>query len=492
MAWQTGPIPSHRPVERPARAADLAPPRQFDFGAFRLLPDQRLVERSGVPLLLGGRAMDILIALVERAGEVICQRELIDLVWPNVHVDDGNLRHHVVVLRRALDDGVDGARYVVNVPGRGYCFVCPVSPPSGGVPTRTVPAPRPSTLRGLPSRLDRMVGRAAEVGAIAALLANHRCLTIVGPGGIGKTTVAVAVGHVLADAEAEVCFVDLGPLRDPDLVAGALAAALGVGAAPDDPIGGVVAALRAQRLLLILDSCEHVIDAAAALAEAIHDQAPEVRVLATSREALRIEGEQLHRLSPLACPPCGEALTAADALAYPAVQLFAERAVSTCPSYVFGDADAPAVARICRKLDGIALAIELAAGRIDAFGVEGVEALLDSKLSLLWQGRRTAPPRHQTLNATFDWSYDLLSGAEQHTLRRLVGLTGAFSLDAAHGAAQMDGADLGIFAEQVATLVAKSLVVSEAGHGGPRYRLLDTTRAYLNAKLADEAATARA
>jgi predicted ATPase/DNA-binding winged helix-turn-helix (wHTH) protein len=470
------------------RAPDLTPPRQFVFGEFLLSPDQRLVEKSGVPLLLGGRAMDILIALVERAGEVVSQRELIDIVWPHVNVDDGNLRHHVVTLRRALEDGVDGARYVVNVPGRGYCFVCPVTSPSADVPTLSVPAP----VRGLPSRLDRMVGREAEVAAIAALLANHRFLTIVGPGGIGKTTVAVAVGYVLAESYGEVCFVDLGPLRDPRLVAGALAAALGVSAAQDDPMGGLVAVLRAQRLLLILDSCEHVIDAAAALSEAIYEQAPDVHVLATSREALRIEGEQMHRLAPLSCPPLGDDLTATETLAFAAVQLFADRVAASCPSYEFGDADAPVVARICRRLDGIALAIELAAGRVDAFGVEGVEALLDSKLSLLWQGRRTAPPRHQTLNATLDWSYDLLTEPEQVVLRSLVVLSGAFSLEAAQAVAQKGGVNTGTIAEVVATLVAKSLIVSETGRGGVRYRLLDTTRAYLNAKLADEAASPRA
>jgi predicted ATPase/DNA-binding winged helix-turn-helix (wHTH) protein len=474
------------------RALDLAPPRQFAFGAFRLSPDQRLVEKSGAPLLLGGRALDILIALVERAGEVVSQRELIDIVWPHVNVDDGNLRYHVATLRKALDDGLDGARYIINVPGRGYCFVSPVilsGDGDGDGPMRTA---TPAPLHGMPSRLDRMVGRKAEVEAIAAQLAGCRFVTLVGPGGIGKTTVAVSVGHVVAQAYGEVCFVDLGPLRDPRLVAGAVATALGVALPPGDPVPRLVDGLRDRRLLLVLDSCEHVIDTAAALAEALFEQTGDVHILATSREALRIEGEQVHRLAPLSCPPLSDALTAAESLAFAAVQLFVERVAATSHGFELRDVDAPAVARICQKLDGIALAIELAAGRVDAYGVEGVEAQLDSRFSLLWQGRRTAPPRHQTLNATLDWSYDLLCAPERDVLRRLVILSGAFSLEAAQAAAQKGGVDPGTIAEVVATLVAKSLIVSETGRGGVRYRLLDTTRAYLNAKLAGEAAASRA
>jgi predicted ATPase/DNA-binding winged helix-turn-helix (wHTH) protein len=472
------------------RLSDLVAPRQFEFGAFRLSPDQRLVEKSGAPLHLGSRALDILIALVDRAGEVVSQRELIEIVWPHINVDDGNLRYHVGTLRRALDDGVDGARYIINVPGRGYCFVCPVTPTLA--PNALMPIDPPSPVHGMPSRLDRMVGREAEVAAIADQLASCRFVTLVGPGGIGKTTVAVSVGHVVARTYGDICFVDLGLLRDPHLVPGALATALGVAIPPEDQIPRLIDFLRDRRLLLVLDSCEHVIETAAALAEAIFEQAGDVHILATSREALRIEGEQVHRLAPLSCPPLGDALTAAESLEFAAVQLFADRVAATSHGFELRDADAPTVARICRKLDGIALAIELAAGRVDAYGVEGVEALLDSKLSLLWQGRRTAPPRHQTLNATLDWSYDLLSEPERVTLRRLVVLSGAFSLEAAQAAAEAGGIDPGTIAEVVATLVAKSLIVSETFRGGVSYRLLDTTRAYLNAKLAGEAPPARA
>jgi predicted ATPase len=228
-----------------------------------------------------------------------------------------------------------------------------------------------------------------------------------------------------------------------------------------------------------------VIETAAGLAEAIFAQAENVHILATSREVLRIEGEHAYRLAPLDCPPVSDTLTAAEALAFPAAQLFADRVCATSDRFAFQDADAPLVARICHKLDGIALAIELAAGRVDVHGIEGVDTLLGSKLSLLWQGRRTAPPRHQTLNATLDWSYDLLAEAERAVLCRLAVFAGSFTLEAAQAIARDHGAEAGEIVEVIASLVAKSLIVADTGGGrGMRYRLLDTTRTYLQPKLA--------
>jgi predicted ATPase/DNA-binding winged helix-turn-helix (wHTH) protein len=455
------------------------------FGPFRLSVAERLIERSGEPLELGGRAMDVLIALVERAGEVVSQRDLIDRAWPNVTVDDSNLRCHVGVLRRALCDGQDGARYVINVPGRGYCFV---SPTTRAPANKATPMPHTGPFRAvpvIPPRLRRMVGRDAVVEVIAAQLSNQRFVTIVGPGGIGKTTVAVSVGHALAAGCGTVCFVDLGPLTDPRLVPSQLATTLGLVVQSDNLIPSLIGFLRDKRMLLILDSCEHVIETVAGLAEAIFAQAEDVHILATSREALRIEGEYVYRLAPLDCPPGKETLTAAEALAFPAAQLFSDRAAANSGRFVLQDADAPAVARVCRKLGGIALAIELAAGRVDAHGIEGVDTLLDGKLSLLWQGRRTAPPRHQTLNATLDWSYDLLAEAERAILRRLAVFVGSFTLEAAQAVARDHSTEAGEIAEVIANLLAKSLIVSETGGGrGVRYRVLDTTRTYLQTKLA--------
>jgi predicted ATPase/DNA-binding winged helix-turn-helix (wHTH) protein len=454
------------------------------FGPFRLSPAERLIEKDGKPLELGGRAMDILIALVERAGDVVSQRDLIDRGWPNVTVDDSNLRCHIAVLRRALDDGQDGARYVINVPGRGYCFVCPTTR-SPTDDARPVPVGPVGVVPLMPPRLRRMVGRDAVVEEIAAQLASQRFVTIVGPGGIGKTTVAAAVGHALAAACGATCFLDLGPLTDPRLVPSLLATALGLVVETNDPIPSLVGHLRDKRLLLILDCCEHVIETAAALAEAIFAQAENVHILATSREALRVEGEHVYRLAPLDRPPVSDTLTAAESLAFPAAQLFADRVGASSDRFALQDADAPVVARICDKLDGIALAIELAAGRVDVHGIEGVDTLLGSRLSLSWQGRRTAPPRQQTLNATLDWSYDLLAEAEQAILRRLAIFAGPFTMEAAQAVAQGQGVEASGVEEAIASLVAKSLIVADrVDGGGVRYRLQDITRTYLQAKLA--------
>jgi predicted ATPase/DNA-binding winged helix-turn-helix (wHTH) protein len=455
----------------------------IEFGPFRLSTAERLIERSGEPLQLGGRAMDVLIALLERAGDVVSQRELIARVWPNITVEDSNLRFHIAALRRALGEGEDGARYVINVPGRGYCFVSPTMQSPIGGSTRT-PDRQMTAVPVIPPRLRRMVGRDAVVDAIAGQLASQRFVTIVGPGGIGKTTVAVSVAHALATEYGAVCFADLGPLSDPRLLPSLIATALGLVARSDDPIPSLLGFLRDKRILLILDGCERVIEMAACLAEAIFVEAADVHILATSREALRIEGEHAYRLAPLECPPVNDTPKAAEVLAFPAAQLFADRVAAASDGFVIQDADAPVVARICHKLGGIALAIELAAGRVDAYGIEGVDALLDSKLSLLWQGRRTAPPRHQTLNAALDWSYDLLAESERAVLKRLVVFAGPFSLEGAQAVVRDDGAEADEVAEVIATLVAKSLIVSNTGAGkGVRFRLLDTTRTYLQTKL---------
>jgi predicted ATPase/DNA-binding winged helix-turn-helix (wHTH) protein len=447
------------------------------FGPFRLSAAERLIERDGLPVQIGGRAMDILIALVERAGDVVSQRELIDRVWPNVTVDDGSLRYHISGLRRSLGDGLDGARYVINVAGRGYCFVSPTTEP-GWVKSPPPGAPKGSA-HPMPPRFTRMVGRDATVELISAQLAASRFVTLVGSGGIGKTTVAVSVGYALAAEYDAVCFADLGSLPDPRLAPNLLAASLGVVVHTEEVIPGLVGRLRDNRTLLILDSCEHVIETISILAEAIFEQAPGVHILATSREALRVKGEHVHRLASLDCPPTSDTLTAAEAITYSAARLFADRV------FAMRDEDAPRVARICNKLDGIPLAIELAAGRVETHGVEGVEALLDSRLSLLWQGRRTAPPRQQTLNATLDWSYDLLTEAEQSILRRLAPFVGAFTLEGAEHLARDDDIDQDVVVAAIARLVAKSLIVSDIDGRRLRYRLLDTTRAYLRGKLAE-------
>ena len=454
------------------------------FGPFRLISAERRLERDGVPVAIGDRALMILLTLVERAGEVVGKRELITRAWPGTIVEEGNLRFQMLALRRALGDAQAGARYISTVAGRGYCFVAPIQRPNM-VETVGLGHQEVDWISRLPARLARMVGREDNVAGISAKLLSDRFVSIVGPGGIGKTTVAVAVGHALLESfDGAVCFVDLSPLSDPALVPGALAAALGLRVDSDDPIASILAALPHERMLIVLDSCEHVIDQAALLAERIFESRPHAHLLTTSRESLQVEGEHIHRLFPLGTPPEGD-LTAAQALAFPAVQLFVSRVAAVDDRFALGDADAPTVAEICRRLDGIALAIELAAGRVEAFGIQGTAARLGDRMKLLWKGRRTAMPRHQTLNATFDWSYELLSQPERVALRRLSVFVGGCQLEAVESVAAGSGLDTPRVVEALVQLVAKSLVATEMESGSTRYRLLDTTLAYAKDKLVE-------
>jgi predicted ATPase/DNA-binding winged helix-turn-helix (wHTH) protein len=455
------------------------------FGPFRLFAAERLLQKADEPLQLGGRALDILITLVERAGEVVTRKELLSRVWPDVIVEEANLRVHVAGLRKALGDGHDGARYVANVPGRGYCFVAPVTRSASQrslLPAQPVVTDR---LRKLPARLTRMIGRDDTVRGLSAQLRTRRFVSIVGPGGMGKTTVAVWIAHALIDDfKGAVFFVDLGALTDPGLVPTAVASALGIMVQAQDPFLSLLAFLGKRRVLLVLDNCEHVIDAAAALAERVVSEAPQANILATSREALRVEGEHVHLLYPLDGPLDDVGLTAAEALTFPAVQLFMERAAASGNRSELSDAEAPIVARICRRLDGIALAIELAASRVSSHGIRETAELLDNRFKLLWQGRRTALPRHQTLNAMLDWSYNLLQEGDKRVLCRLSVFVGVFTLKAALWVAGTETNDAEV-ADAVASLVAKSLISTSAISESTYYRLLDTTQAYAAGKLAE-------
>ena len=458
----------------------------ISFGPFRLHAAQRLLTKGDETIAVGSRALDILIALVERAGEIINRRDLIARVWPDLTVEEANLRVHVASLRKALGDGRDGARYIVNIPGRGYCFVGTVTR------SRVQPPAAPATIavtrryQKLPVQLPRMVGRADIVRALSAQLLMWRLVSIVGPGGIGKTTVAVSVAHALLGGFAgAVFFVDLAPLTDSQLVPTAVASALGLMVSSQDPLVSLVAFVRDTKTLLVLDNCEHVIDVAASLAERLVSEAPTAHVLATSREALRAQGEHVHLLYALDYPTDDTGLSAAAALAYPAVQLFMERAMASGHDAALTDAEASIVARICRRLDGMPLAIELAASRIGSYGIQATAELIENQFGLALQGRRTALPRHQTLNAMLDWSYTLLSEDEKAVLRRLAVLVGDFALDAAGAVAYANKAEFADVALAILGLVEKSLICPSIVDGSTYYRLLDTTRSYALKRLDD-------
>jgi predicted ATPase/DNA-binding winged helix-turn-helix (wHTH) protein len=452
------------------------------FGPFELNVAERSLKKANQVIPLGGRSYDILIALIENAGEVVAKAELIAKAWPDVTVEEGSLRVHLSALRKALGDGQFGNKYVANVQGHGYSFIAPVTRFSAdrGRSNAT------EGLSNLPPALGRMVGRENIVREIQGWLrAEQRLITILGAGGIGKTTVALAVGHeALVDFAGAAFFVDLSTVSDKEYVIGAIASALGLGPQLVDSKEALLNFLCSRRVLIILDSCEHLIEKAAEIADYIFQNTPDIYILATSREALHVPGERVLRLCPLDCPPEQPGLTASEVLAYPAARLFAERVSVRRGDFSLGDDEAPMVAEICRKLDGIALAIELAAGRAAIFGVRNTVARLGSHLELLKFGRRTANPRHQTLKATLDWSHDHLSKVERIVLRRVAIFSGHVSLEAAFAVAEQAGICRSEIEGAVENLVKKSLVVAWPSHRGMLYRLLDTTRSYALEKLA--------
>jgi predicted ATPase len=335
------------------------------------------------------------------------------------------------------------------------------------------PEPKP------PLSMARLFGRAEVVETLSTKLAQQRLITITGPGGIGKTSVALAVAdHMRPRLPDGVCVVDFAPLADGKLVPTALASALGIGVLSENPLPNLVALLRNRDMLIVLDNCEHVIDAAALLAESLVQGGARLRILATSREPIRVRGEMLFRLAPLEMPEVSDGLTVPIAMTYSAVQLFVERAAMCLGEFSLTDSLAPAVANICRRLDGIPLAIEMAAGRVDVFGITGLASVL---FRLAMRGRRTALPRHQTLSTTLDWSYQLLPETERLVLRRLAVFAGFFTITEATGVL-VDGSGADNL-ESIANLAAKSLLVVNLATPVPTYRLLETTRAYALQKL---------
>ncbi|CAN7499718.1 ATP-binding protein [Neorhizobium sp. LjRoot104] len=462
--------------------SDVAP-RSFVFGPFLLLPERQLLMRDETPVRIGGRALDILTMLVERPGDVVGKRELMSRVWPDTIVEEGNLKVNMAALRRALEEGPDTIQYIATVVGRGYRFTAPVQY-SGSAPlppnTETV-APRN---HNLPTATTRIVGRQDAINATLGELQDARMVSIVGAGGIGKTTVALAVAQQTVGLTRDgVWLVDLSPLKDPALIPNVIATAIGLAAHSANMLAALSGFLRDREMLLVFDSCEHIIESAAASIDRILTEAPGIRILATSREPLRVKGERVRRLPGLATPSETRGLRADTALAFPAVQLFVDRATDRLESFDFGDADAPLVAEICRKLDGLALAIELAATRVDAFGIAELLKQLDDRFRLL-QGHRGGIERHRTLTATIDWSYDLLSESERAIMRRVAIFAGLFSLNSACTVAADAQIDRVLVIDGIASLVAKSLLTAEVHDMEVEYRMLDTTRAYALEKLA--------
>ena len=456
--------------------------RSYVFGEFCLLADQQALLCAGKPVRIGSRALDILTLLVERAGALVSKAEIESYVWPDTFVHESNLKVHVAALRKVLREGSDDPRCILNVPGRGYCFTLPVT-----VEGRVRPSARrwPQAVTKASGGPVEIIGREDEIAAVVEALSQHSLVTIVGAGGVGKTTVAVAAAERLCGRNAAApCFVDLSSIDDPQLVVHAIAAALGVRVDLNDLLGGIGDHLRATSRLLILDNCEHLLAAVAAAAEYLASTLDRAALLATSREPLRVRKEHVYRLSPLACPDVTtHDISAEEALRHSAIALFVARADERSGFSLWDGDNAPVVSLICRQLDGIPLAIELAATRLDTFRPAELLHRLQESFDLLSRDDLAAPARQRTLLATLDWSYRLLSEAEARILRFAAIFARDFALDDIIAILGPSGPDTPDVVAGIESLVAKSFVLADLSFGSRRYRLLESSRSYALTRL---------
>src|ERR1700731_4761033 len=440
-------------------------PAAIGFGRFRVLPHRRELLAEDRPLDLGGRAFDVLMALIEASGAVVGKDALMHRVWPDRTVEENNLQAQISALRRVFGADRDLIR---TIAGRGYQFtgeIPPVwaSPDAQPVTTAAVPiSASAQSPTNPPEPISELIGRDVELDEIPDINASHRLVTLTGAGGIGKTRLGFEAARRLLPRFGDgVWAIELAPLSDPELVPVTIATVLGLELASGmaTPLS-VATALRSKQLLLVLDNCEHVVDAAARMVESLLRANPAACVIATSREPLRAEGEWVYSVPPLAVP--AEGSPDSEPLRYGAVRLFVERMRAAAPSFSPDARGTAAIAGICRRLDGMPLAIEFAAARIATLGIEGLAAGLDDRFRLLAGGHRTAMPRHQTLRATMDWSYELLTEPERMVVRRLAIFAGGFTLPAASAVAADDKIAASEVVDSVVSLVAKSLVTADS------------------------------
>ncbi len=456
---------------------------EIAFNRCVIQPAARRMLIGGQPASIGARAFDLLMALVERRERLVTKNELLDVVWPGVVVEENNLQVHISALRKLL-----GPSVIATVPGRGYRFTAGLNgetqaQAAAQASNAAAQAIARAATGNLPLQLPAIFGRDADVRALVDLIESHRLVTVVGAAGMGKSTLALAAAHALRERwSGGAWMVDLGPVAEAAQMAHAVVQALRIAlAGAGSPQEQLVGLLQSQSLLLILQNCEHLVDAVGALAGAVLERAPGVRLLATSQELLNVPGEKLFKLQALAVPEADQAF---DAERYGALRLFAERAQAADPRFALSASNASAVAEICRRLDGLPLAIELAAARVRLLGVNGLRDRLGERFRVLTGGARNATRRHQTLQAAIDWSYALLSAEEQVVLRRLGVFSGGFTLELAQQVVGDERIDEWGVLDALGALVDKSLVAANAEEP-PRYRLLETTRAYALERLAD-------
>lgn len=461
------------------RSRTLSKQTAYQFGDFRLMPEAQALLYKGQAVGLGGRGFDILTLLVARAGEVVSKADLFAHVWPDYIVHDHNLKVNVGNLRRSLAELDPATEYIATIAGRGYKFVVELES------DRPAPARQIASITShhtAPPQVRQLLGRDDAIRQIRGQLDQPGYVTIVGPGGAGKTSLAVTVAQQSCGAGEAIAFADLSTLSDPRFVVPAIASALGVSLGFDDPITGVIDVLRSNKLLLIIDNCEHVIAMAATVVERISSEVPAARILATSREPLRTRQEQIHFLSGLAYPDPTTALSTSDAVQFPAVQLFITKARGSgvgkpTDEYVRN------VVSICTRLEGLALAIELAAGTASVLPPSALDDLFKDGFDSMSRGARDTPLRHQTLEATLDWSYRLLPDREAVLLGLLSVFSGRFNTDDVEAMYSAGALEPMIGRDALSQLVAKSLVAAEYDGGTVNYRLAESTGTYAARRL---------
>jgi len=469
--------------------------RHYDIGPFHLDSEARVLLHEGHAVALGARAAAVLSFLVAHPREYVLKTAILDAAWPGLVVEEANLAVQVSAIRHVLASVAGCEHWIETLPRRGYRFVGPViereasmegvNSAATGVTSGAsdVGHPQHGISHNLPERISSFVGREKDIAEVKRLLAQNRLVSLVGVGGIGKTRLALQIAADLLDSHPDgVWLVELGSVSDPRMVAACAAQALGLPEQPGQaPTVTLCRHLGSRRTLLVLDTCEHVIDAAAALVAAILTETQHSHILVTSREALEVEGEQHVPLPPLSLPTFGAA--AEDWMQSEAVRLFLDRARLQRPDFAPMEGTSAAVVAICRSLDGLPLAIELAAARVSALSIDEIERRLTDRFRLLEAGSRASPPRQRTLRATLDWSHALLAQDEQRVLRRLAVFAGSFGGDSARAVAGFDLPDEGAMVHVLSRCVAQSMLVADTSGAGTRYRLLDTVRAYMRERL---------